>query len=341
MDPEIPTEEEQADEVEAEAEEGQAEETTASAAAIDSGPKKYRCERCSYSADVSWKHERCPGCLTWSNITSKRAPHERRQRMTLGDPSRAGKMVYHSTKIAEVDKVLSGGIVFGKIVLLAGIRGGGKTRVALQIADGIASARYKVVFRSGEDDTTSVAQFADQLGIKNEHIDVAGEPDGINVVDLTDELEEDPAVKLVILDSVQTCHVPDKKGEVGRTSQIEMVINHLSWFAKKKKVAFLVIGQLTVEDDLAGGAKFQHGVDVLTRFDSHTIENKDGHPMEGTGQWDPKGEWQSRVRVLWCPGKSRQGGTFATSYLEMSDEGKLVPLSRNLRLAMSKLEIVS
>ena len=62
-----------------------------------------------------------------------------------------------STAIAELDRVLGGGLVAGSTVLIGGDPGIGKSTLVLQAAAALASAGAEVAYVSGEDRSTRSA----------------------------------------------------------------------------------------------------------------------------------------------------------------------------------------
>ena len=71
--------------------------------------------------------------------------------------------------IAELDRVLGGGVVPGSIVLLGGEPGIGKSTLLLQAASGIATGGGRILYASGEESAAQIADRAARLGRSEEH----------------------------------------------------------------------------------------------------------------------------------------------------------------------------
>jgi len=95
---------------------------------------------------------RCPECGGWSTLVEERAvaaaePRELIAREPQGAKPRrlaeidADAVPRLETGIAELDRVLGGGLVPGSVVLLAGEPGVGKSTLALQLAAGASFAQ--------------------------------------------------------------------------------------------------------------------------------------------------------------------------------------------------------
>src|SRR4051794_39166868 len=101
---------------------------------------QYRCSECGHAA-LTWTGQ-CSGCGAWNTLDQVSAPAAARAaRGRGGKPSGAPKPVplrevtaERSTRlgtgIAELDRVLGGGLVPGSLVLLGGAPGIGKSTLA-------------------------------------------------------------------------------------------------------------------------------------------------------------------------------------------------------------------
>ena len=73
-----------------------------------------------------------------------------------------------STGIAELDRVLGGGIVEGGLMLIGGDPGIGKSTLLLQAADRLAKSGQKVLYVSGEESARQIRLRARRLGIESD-----------------------------------------------------------------------------------------------------------------------------------------------------------------------------
>src|SRR5215218_1206404 len=109
----------------------------------------YRCSECGHSA-LTWTGQ-CSGCRAWNTLEAASAPAARSSR---GGPARKGgspkpvplrdvkaeRSGRLGTGIAELDRVLGGGLVPGSLVLLGGAPGIGKSTLAGMALGNLAGA---------------------------------------------------------------------------------------------------------------------------------------------------------------------------------------------------------
>src|SRR6185295_11348358 len=118
----------------------------------------YACTECG-AQQPRWLG-RCPECGGWSTLVEERsAPDAEPRELVAREPGAAkprrlaeidaDAVPRLETGIAELDRVLGGGLVPGSVVLLAGEPGVGKSTLALQLAAGLAPA--PVLYVSGEE----------------------------------------------------------------------------------------------------------------------------------------------------------------------------------------------
>src|SRR4051794_23291096 len=107
---------------------------------VDKQRFAYACQQCGHSV-ARWMGQ-CPGCSEWNTLVEEalpdtRAKHPRAPGPSGGAPRRladvtGGDAVRRTTGLAELDRVLGGGLVQGSIILLGGDPGIGKSTLALQ-----------------------------------------------------------------------------------------------------------------------------------------------------------------------------------------------------------------
>ena len=162
------------------------------------------------------------------------------------------------TANSELDSVLGGGIVPGSLVLLAGDPGIGKSTLVLQTASDVAKS-HKVLYASGEESAGQVKLRGNRM--KDLHMGF----DFISTTDIDEviALSQDGGYDLVIVDSIQTMTSQELSGSGGTTSQITNNTNSLVRVAKKSNTAFVIIGHVTKEGNVAGPRLMEHLVDVV------------------------------------------------------------------------------
>ena len=119
----------------------------------------FKCTECGWTGP-KWVG-RCPECQAWSSVTEvSAAPTQAGLRSSTSgttpiQKARAikdipvGEVERTSTGLAELDRVLGGGLVAGQCVLLAGEPGVGKSTLLLEAADKFATNGRKVLYISG------------------------------------------------------------------------------------------------------------------------------------------------------------------------------------------------
>lgn len=121
------------------------------------------------------------------------------------------------TGIAELDRVLGGGLVPASVVLVGGDPGIGKSTLLLQAASRLAGKGERVLYISGEEAVDQIRLRAIRLGVVESSLDLAA---SINVADIVATLEAEPDVKVVVIDSIQTMWLETVDSAPGTVSQV-------------------------------------------------------------------------------------------------------------------------
>jgi DNA repair protein RadA/Sms len=165
------------------------------------------------------------------------------------------------TGIAELDRVLGGGLVPGSLVLLGGAPGIGKSTLAGMALANIAGAGDDVLYVSGEESAAQVRRRAERLGEAALSVPMLAEPSLESV--LTALEAERPAA--CVIDSVQTLAIPD--AAPGSVGAIREATSALLEAAKRLDVTLILIGHVTKEGSLAGPRALEHLVDCVLHFE--------------------------------------------------------------------------
>lgn len=199
-----------------------------------------------------------------------------------------------ATGNSEVDSVLGGGIVPGSLTLLAGDPGIGKSTLALQLAAEVAK-KCRVLYISGEESASQVKLRGARLKNLYTEFDFLASTD----VDEVLAHANSGTYQLIVVDSIQTMMSQNLSSAAGTTSQITNNTNSLVRAAKATGTAFIIIGHVTKEGNVAGPRLMEHLVDTVLYLE---------------------GERYGLLKMLRSV-KNRFGATNAVGMLEMTEEG--------------------
>jgi DNA repair protein RadA/Sms len=192
------------------------------------------------------------------------------------------------TGIAELDRVLGGGLVPGSVVLIGGEPGIGKSTLCLQLALAIeaqagasAPARSerserrnepggRVLYVTGEESLEQVRLRAARLGELGDRVLALAE----TRVEALAKPWRDAKPTLVLIDSIQTLRTERVESAPGSVAQVRECAALLAATAKTHGTALVLVGHVTKEGTLAGPRVLEHLVDVVLSF-----EGERGHPF--------------------------------------------------------------
>lgn len=226
-----------------------------------------RCSECGYYSP-RWMG-RCPGCGEWGSFVADADGKDRGKAGTAptgaGTPPLAltevpvtGETRYTSG-IAEMDRVLGGGVVPGAVVLCGGDPGIGKSTLLLQSAGRVGAASGPVLYVTGEESGLQVRLRAERLGVVQPGVFLAPETD-IEIIERHIE-----AVKpvMVIIDSIQSVFLSALAAAPGSVGQVRECTLRLTRVAKATGIPILLVGHVTKEGVLAGPRTLEHMVDTV------------------------------------------------------------------------------
>lgn len=167
------------------------------------------------------------------------------------------------TGIAEVDRVLSGGLVPGSITLLGGEPGIGKSTLVLQIVASLAATGVRTLLVAAEEAAEQVRQRAARLGALTESCYVLSTSDLQSALEAVGQVEP----QLLVVDSIQALTDPTVSGRLGSTSQVKECAQALAHLAKATGTATVLVGHVTKDGALAGPRTLEHLVDTVLSFD--------------------------------------------------------------------------
>ncbi len=232
------------------------------------------CSACGH-AEARW-HGRCPGCGAWNTLVEERAAR------SAGPTAGAGRARAAAARspvllaevdatelprlrcgIAELDRVLGGGIVPGSLVLLGGAPGIGKSTLTNMALGRLAAGGRRTLYVTGEESAAQVRLRAARLGDAALQVPVLAETDA-DVVVATLERE---CPDVCVIDSVQTLSATELSGAPGSVGQVREVAGMLMRVAKQRGIAIVLVGHVTKDGALAGPRVLEHLVDCVLQFE--------------------------------------------------------------------------
>ncbi len=167
------------------------------------------------------------------------------------------------TGMAELDRVLGGGLVPGSVVLIGGDPGIGKSTLLLSVVARVHATR-RACYVTGEESLDQIGLRAQRLAVDQISVDILAET---NVESIIGQLEAEPPMVLVI-DSIQALFSEQLESAPGSVSQLRECTAQLVRFAKSRGVATVLVGHVTKEGTLAGPRVLEHMVDTVLYFQS-------------------------------------------------------------------------
>ena len=171
------------------------------------------------------------------------------------------------TGMAELDRVLGGGLVPGSAVLVGGDPGIGKSTLLLQAAAALASRGAPVVYLSGEEAPAQVRMRAARLGLSQAPVALGTETNLSNIIATLGKAKS-PA--LIVIDSVQTLWSEGLEAAPGTISQLRGCASALVSWAKGSGSTLVLVGHVTKDGQIAGPKVIEHMVDTVLYFEGQS-----------------------------------------------------------------------
>ena len=261
------------------------------------------CNQCGFETP-KWLGK-CPGCGEWNTLeeeTRVQQPASQTAKAERSAPVRSFALseiepdneLRYKTGMAELDRVLGGGIVKGSLVLLSGDPGIGKSTILLQVCK-VIGQKMNVLYVSGEESYSQIKLRADRLGVSAPGLRLLCETDMQAIGEHI--MEEKP--DLVIIDSVQTMNHADLSSSPGSVTQVRECTALLMRTAKSLSIPVILVGHVNKDGNIAGPKVLEHIVDAVLYFE---------------------GERNLSFRILRAV-KNRYGSTNEIGVFEMTDRG--------------------
>lgn len=208
----------------------------------------------------------------------------------VGDADRSAR----PTGLAELDRVLGGGLVPGSVTLLAGEPGIGKSTLLLQMLAAVARAGRRSLLVSAEEATAQVRMRAARLGVADDGLWVAGAADLGSIRQALAEMRPD----VVVIDSIQTVGERNGGFAPGSPAALRLAAQSLCDDARATGAAVVLVGHVTKDGSIAGPRLLEHLVDTVLSFegDRHyalrtlrAVKHRFG-PVGELGLWEMAGD---------------------------------------------------
>ena len=231
----------------------------------------YSCTEC--GGQISKWQGQCPHCQAWNTLVetiaekavSRFSPVSATDKVQNLSEVEAGEEPRFSTGVAELDRVLGGGLVNGGVVLIGGDPGIGKSTLLLQALSHMSSTHH-VLYVSGEESARQVALRAKRLALNVENVQLLAEIQLEKIQATLAEHKPDVAV----IDSIQTVYSDALQSAPGSVAQVRECAAQLTRFAKASGTCIILVGHVTKEGALAGPRVLEHMVDTVLYFEGDT-----------------------------------------------------------------------
>lgn len=263
------------------------------------------CSQCGYST-AKWLG-RCPECGNWNTFEevfeASSAPAS--QKVSVGFSSDSEKTIgineistddetrFH-TGMAELDRVLGGGVVKGSVVLLGGDPGIGKSTLLLQICQELGRS-HTILYVSGEESVRQLKLRANRLDVNSDKLFILACTDVERICNTILNTKPD----IVMIDSIQTMCINSLSSSPGSITQVRESTNALLRVAKSEDIPIFIVGHVNKDGAIAGPKVLEHIVDAVLYFE---------------------GERNLIYRILRAV-KNRYGSTNEIGVFEMLDKG--------------------
>jgi len=235
----------------------------------------YVCGGCGHQ-EAKWLGK-CPACGEWNSFAeevAREAPPragaagaaDGQAPVPLAGVAEARPQDRLRSGLAELDRVLGGGLVPGSLVLFGGEPGVGKSTLLVQMLAGHAAQAGggRVLYATGEESVAQTALRARRVGAAAANLDVVAETDVDRI--LGHAQAAPPAVLAV--DSIQTVYTASLDSIPGSVAQVRECAGRLLAFAKTRGVPTVLVGHVTKDGSLAGPKTLEHLVDAVLEMEA-------------------------------------------------------------------------
>ncbi|MCI9398820.1 MAG: DNA repair protein RadA [Lachnospiraceae bacterium] len=236
------------------------------------------CQECGHESS-KWLGQ-CPACRQWNTFVEEKVTIKSsgmggsaktsaaKDTREVSKPVEIGTITMNEedrilTGIAELDRVLGGGIMQGSLTLVGGDPGIGKSTLLLQVCRQLSNLGRRVLYISGEESLKQIKLRAMRIGEFQENMLLLCETN----ITLVEEAIRSTKPEAVVIDSIQTMYQEDISAAPGSVSQVREATNVFLQLAKGMGVAIFIVGHVTKEGTVAGPRVLEHMVDTVLYFE--------------------------------------------------------------------------
>ena len=229
------------------------------------------CNSCGYESS-KWMGQ-CPGCKEWNTFVEetvtpsvngkKMDPHKKDYSVAPLKDVSLEKEDRITTHIAELDRVLGGGLVAGSLTLVGGDPGIGKSTLLLQVCRFLSMDGRKVLYISGEESLKQIKLRAMRIGEFNDNMLLLCE----NTLSVIEDAIRKEKPEVVVIDSIQTMYDENISSAPGSVSQVREATAIFLQLAKGFNISIFIVGHVTKEGTVAGPRVLEHMVDTVLYFE--------------------------------------------------------------------------
>lgn len=233
---------------------------------------RFVCQECGHAVH-RWMGQ-CPQCESWNTYVEEVMPSAVKARVpAMSTNGRAknrptalqdvalGAETRIVTGVAELDRVLGGGIMHGSLILIAGDPGIGKSTLMTELGKYLPDR--KLLYVTGEESIRQVKLRAGRLGVDAKNFYLLSETNVEAIIEAAQEIEPD----VMIVDSIQTVFRPDIESAPGSVSQVRESASALMQITKEMDFPTFLVGHVTKQGSIAGPRVLEHMVDTVLHFE--------------------------------------------------------------------------
>jgi DNA repair protein RadA/Sms len=239
----------------------------------------YSCKEC--GAQTPQWAGRCGDCGAWNSLAEEiqaatspvseatisrhtsYAGEQKGQVQSLTEVT-SEQAVRWTTGLAELDRVLGGGLVTGSVVLIGGDPGIGKSTLLLQAMAMMAqTSGASPLYVSGEESLQQIRLRAERLQLENVPLDLLAETHAEQMVETAKKLRP----QVMVIDSIQTVFTELLQSAPGTVAQVRESAAQLVRFAKSSGTTMILVGHVTKQGAIAGPRVLEHMVDTVLYFE--------------------------------------------------------------------------